>query len=161
MKKLICLLLLCILFIPYAWAQGESTQGEDNFTLWFEDGFSLSIPEGWVSYPSGDAGEPDIRYVLGDADGSRYMYIQRRATALEDIDALDAALTAHESYEKTGELRFNGQTFLAFIAADLNASGCMTILDGHLLTFIFTPQTDSDYMLLAAEIMDSFSSLAG
>ena len=59
-------------------------------------------------------------------------------------------------YEKTGELTFGGQTFLAYGIPAENLSGCMTILNDHLLTFIYSPQSDSEYMLQAAEIMDTF-----
>ena len=97
-----------------------------------------------------------MRYILGDGTGSRYLYIQFRPASYEDMTQLAAALDAHESYQKTGELTFNGQSFLAFIDAAQNVSGCMTLFDGQLLAFIFHPQDDSEYMLLAAEIMNTF-----
>lgn len=152
MKKIICLLLLIILSAMPAIAQEEKM-----FTLWFEEGFSLNLPEGWVSHPVGAAAlEGDIRYILGDAEGARYLYILYRESTHTAMESLDAALAAHETYEKTGDLTFNGQKFLAFIDPNQNISGCMTLLDGNLLTFIFTPQNDSDYMLLAASIMNHY-----
>lgn len=153
MKKIICLLLLALLAAMPALAQEEKM-----FTLWFEEGFSLNLPEGWVSYPVDEtASENDIRYILGDAYGARYLYILHRESTHTTMESLDAALAAHETYEKTGDLTFNGQKFLAFIDPNQNISGCMTLLDGDLLTFIFTPQNDSDYMLLAASIMNCYA----
>ena len=37
-----------------------------------------------------------------------------------------------------------------------NVSGCATVLNGAVLTFLFTPQDDSDYIMQVAEIMGSF-----
>lgn len=155
MKKILCILLVldCLCAMGFC-AQAE----EDVFTLWFEDGFSLSLPEGWVCYPVSAAdAEKGMRYALGDADSTHFMYIQRQPTTLADMDALDAAIEAHEGYEKTSELNFNNQSFLAFIAPAQNISACVTLFDGDLLAFIFTPQDDSAYMLTATGIMESFT----
>lgn len=151
MKKLFCLLLILLMTAAPAMAQGD-----EMFTLWFEEGFSLDLPEGWVSYPVNETGDSDIRYILGDKDGSRYLYVVIRESTHSTIQSLDAALSGHESYQKTGDLTFSGQKFLAFIDPSQNISGCMTLLDGDLLSFIFTPQNDSDYMLLAASIMNHY-----
>ena len=154
MKKLFCrVMALCML------ASCACAQSNDTFTLWFEDGFSLSIPEGWVYYAvSTDDAGAGVRYVLGDGNGSRYMYIQRQSTDISDVSALVEAIDDREDWEKTSELRFNDQEFIAFIVPDCNISGCATILDGDFLTFVFSPQNDSVYMLTATEIMQSFSS---
>ena len=155
MKKILCILLVlgCLCAMGFC-AQAE----EDVFTLWFEDGFGLSLPEGWVCYPVSAAdAEKGMRYALGDADSTHFMYIQRQPTTLTDMDALDAAIEAHEGYEKTSELNFNNQPFLAFIAPAQNISACVTLFDGDLLAFIFTPQDDSAYMLTATGIMESFT----
>lgn len=156
MKKLICLILMLLVLAPCAFAQSAG-----SFTLWFEEGFSLDLPEGWVSYPADEAAQSsDIRYILGDNESSRYMYILYRPTTYEDIALLDAAIASDAAYEKTGDLMFNGQSFIAFAMPGQDASGCMTLHDGHLLTFVYTPQSDSDYMMLAASIMDTFNSIA-
>jgi len=152
MKKIFCLLLMLMLAAMPAMAQGS-----EMFSLWFEEGFCLHLPEGWMSHPVDEtSAEKDIRYILGDSEGSRYLYILIRESVHPSMQALDAALAAHETYEKTGDLIFNGQQFLAFIDPTQNISGCMTLLDGDLLSFIFTPQDDSDYMLLAASIMNCY-----
>ena len=147
MKRWICLLLALALPAACACAEGAA------FTLRFDEGFSLRLPAGWVSYPAEGAG---VRYALGDGTGGRYLYILAQDAPFEDFDALQAAV-AEGGREPTGALDMKGQPFAAFIAPDLNASGCATLLGGELITFLFTPQSDSEYMLAAAQIMDSFA----
>ncbi|MBR1820161.1 MAG: hypothetical protein IJ769_00915 [Clostridia bacterium] len=148
-KKLVCLLLALCLCAACALAEDA---GAEKFTLRFDEGFSLSLPAGWVSYPVADS---TIRYALGDGDG-RYMYVLAQTAAFADFEAMRAALDAREGWGKTSPLDLNGQSFAAFIVPELNASGCATLLNGELLTFLFTPQDDADYMLTVAEIMASY-----
>ena len=145
-KKLICLaaaLLLCAATLA-AYAEGGT------FALRFDEGFTMSLPEGWVSYPAGNG---PIRYALGPGDGARFLYIQVQPTDIDTPDAMREAIEKSGQCGKTSPLELNGKDFAAFVAPDLNASGCATIHDGQLITFLFTPQDDSDYMLVAAEIM--------
>ena len=145
-KKLICLavaLLLCAAALA-AYAEGGT------FALRFDEGFTMSLPEGWVSYPAGNG---PIRYALGPGDGARFLYIQVQPTDIDNPDAMREAIEKSGQCGKTSPLELNGKDFAAFVAPDLNASGCATIHDGQLITFLFTPQDDSDYMLVAAEIM--------
>ena len=148
LKKVFCLALAVCLCGICALAEGEA-----QFTLRFDEGFSLTLPEGWVSYPIQD---PVIRYALGDGSGERFLYILAEPSPYADFEAMRAALDAREDCGKASALDLNGQPFAAFIASDLNASGCATVLNGETLTFLFTPQDDSDYMLTVAEIMASF-----
>lgn len=150
MKKMICLLLaLCLC------ALGACAVAED-IAVRFDEGFSLDLPEGWVSYPISD---PEIRYALGDGSGERYLYILAQPAAFEDFEAMQAALDAREDLGKTSVLDLNDQSFAAFIAPDLNASGCSTLWNGEMLTFLFTPQSDTDFMLTVAGIMASFKAV--
>ena len=146
-RKLICLVLAMLLLAGVAAAE---TGG--RFTLRFDEGFRLSLPEGWVSYP---AEGTNARYILGDGAG-RYLYVLVQPSPYADFDALSAAIDAREDCGKTSPLDLNGQPFAAFIVPGLNASGCATLLNGEALTFLFTPQDDSDYMLAVAQIMASF-----
>ena len=156
MKKIICILLMCLAFSFTAFAETGET-----FTLWFEEDFSLDLPAGWVSYPVSEEDRAgDIRYILGNGEGTRLMYILCRPTTYESIDALNTAVLADEDYEKTGDLVFDGQPFIAFALSGQDISGCMTLHDGNLLTFVYSPQSDSEYMMLAASIMDTFNSIA-
>lgn len=141
--------LLLALCLCAACALAEETE---KFDLRFDEGFTLTLPAGWVSYALDD---PTIRYALGDGEG-RYMYIFAQAAPFDDFEAMRAAIDAREGWGKTSALDLNGQPFAAFIVPALNASGCATLLEGEQLTFLFTPQDDSDYMLTVAEIMASY-----
>ncbi len=146
MKRVLVILLFICLMMPCVLAEGSA------FTLRFDEGFSLSLPEGWVSYPVEDE---TIRYALGDGAG-RYMYILTQPSAFGDFDALRAAIDAREDWGRTSPLELDGQSFAAFIVPELNASGCSTLLGSEVFTFLFTPQDDSDYMLTVAEIMAGY-----
>ena len=148
-RKLLCALIVLCLCAACACAE----TGKATFTLNFDEGFSLALPQGWVSYP---AGEDGIRYALGDGSGERFLYILAGPTELADFDQMCAAIEAREDCGKTSALDLNGQPFAAFIAQGLNASGCATLQNGEVITFLFTPQDDSDYMLTVAEIMASY-----
>ena len=134
-------------------AGGALAEAGERFTLRFPEGFSLSLPAGWVSYPIEDA---TIRYALGDGAG-RYLYVLAQPSPFSDFDDVRAAIDAREDLGKTSPLDLNGQPFAAFIAPELNASGCATLLGGELITFLFTPQDDSEYMLTVAQIMASYA----
>ena len=143
-KAMLCLLIaLCL---------GSAVAEGSAFTLRFDEGFSLSLPEGWVSYPVEDE---TIRYALGDGAG-HYMYILTQPSVFGDFDALRAAIDAREDWGRTSPLELDGQSFAAFIVPELNASGCSTLLGSEVFTFLFTPQDDSDYMLTVAEIMAGY-----
>ena len=143
-KMLVCLAVALCLCAVSALAEAGV------FTLHFDEGFSLTLPSGWVSYPTG---EGPIRYALGAGDGVRYLYILAQSTDIVDFDAMRRAIEARGDCGRTSPLELNGRDFAAFIAPEMNASGCATIHNGELITFLFTPQDDSDYMLLAAQIM--------
>lgn len=128
--------------------------------VWFEEGFALSLPEGWVSYDVSDEDREDgIRYSLGDGSGERMLYIQLKSTRIQDVGALGEAVENTDGLSKTGDLSFGDTDFVAFIDSRQNASCCATLWGSDLVVFIFTPQTDSDFMLTASQIMESFDIL--
>ena len=153
MKKLICALLALCVCAGCALAETGAT-----FPLWFDGEFSLNLPEGWVSFPVSPAdARAGIQYALGTPGGERCLDIQRQKVAkIEGFGALKAALEAREDCSKVQELALNGQAFASFIMPGENVSGCATVLDGAVLTFLFQPQDDSDYIMSVAEIMASF-----
>lgn len=142
--------------IPEAEPTEEPAPAED-VEVWFEEGFGLTLPGGWVRYAVSDAdGANGIRYALGDGTGERTLYIQFRSEGIDDIEALSQAVENTDGLTKTGDLTFGGTDFVAFIDARQNLSCCATLWGGELAVFMFTPQTDSDYMLTASRIMESF-----
>jgi len=129
----------------------------ESFVLWFDEGFGLSLPEGWVCYDvNAEDAKAGIRYALGDATGARYLYIQLTDSRYEDIEALTQAVDAAQNLMKSGRLTFGGLEFVSFIDQDRNASCCATVWGENLLVFIFTPQNDLDYMLDASRMMETF-----
>lgn len=153
MKRLLCAMLALCLCAGCALAEADK-----GFTLWFDGEFSLDLPAGWASYPvPEEAAKAGIQFMLGDAEAARLLYVQRqRVPGIVDCDALRAALEAREDCGKVQELALNGHAFATFIMSAANVSGCATVLNGAVLTFLFTPQDDSDYIMQVAEIMGSF-----
>ena len=146
------LLLWVIVALCLCAAGALSEEETKTFDLRFDEGFTLSLPEGWVSYP---ALEGPIRYILGAGDGARFLYILVQPAPDGGFEAMRAAIEANADCGRTSPLDLNGRTFAAFIAPRLNASGCATLADGKVVTFLFAPQDDSDFMLTAAGIMGS------
>lgn len=126
--------------------------------VWFEEGFSLFLPDGWVSYAVSEEDKANgIRYALGDGTGERNLYIQVTPTTLTSMEALAGAVENTEGLSKTGDLNFGDADFVAFIDSRQNASCCATLFNGQQMLFMFTPQTDSDFMLVASRMMESFT----
>lgn len=134
------------------------TAEPSDIELWFEEGFGLDLPQGWVSYPMEGASSA-IRYALGDGSGEHFLYIELQPTALEAVSQLSETVEGAEAMEKTGELVFGDTTFVTFIDASRDVNCCATLWGDQLLTFAFTPQSDADYMLTATRIMGSFKQL--
>lgn len=138
----------------------EPAEAPEIFEVWFEEGFSLSVPEGWVSYAVSEEDRADgVRYALGDGSGKRLLYILIEPSRMADIETLSEAVENAEGLTRTGELTFGGVDFVAFIDARQNASCCATLIGGDRVVFMFTPQTDSDYMLAASRLMETFNKL--
>lgn len=132
----------------------------ETCAVWFEEGFGLSLPGDWLSYPVSDADRAaGIRYALGDSAGANMLYIQFKPTRMADTDALAEAVESTDGLDKTGALTFGGTDFVAFIDSRQNASCCATLWGDELAVFVFTPQTDSDFMLTASQLMESFNTL--
>ena len=130
---------------PDGTEEPESTPEPEDCEVWFEEGFGLTLPGGWVSYDVSDEDrESGVRYALGDGTGERMLYIQFKA-----VGASDAAL----------KLVCEDTAFVTFIDARQNASCCATLWGGEMAAFVFTPQSDSDFMLTASQLMESFKIL--
>lgn len=151
MKRLLCCLLALMMLIPVCLAE----EPFDSARVTFEDGFSLSLPADWVSYAVDPAlAELGYIYCLGSVDGERLMYIQRWAAGVTDIEALSAHLESRDEIELRSDA--NGDFLMySFVGAD--CSGCATVLDGSVLNLLFLPQSDSENMLIAATVLESFS----
>lgn len=151
LKKTLCLLLLAALFTLPAFAETP----ESTVRVQFEDGFSLSLPTDWVSFEvSPEDAEVGVMYCLGNADASRLLYVQRWSAPFSDLDALRAALEGDSNVVLRSDAD-SSSPFLMYNLASSDASGCIALFADGVLNLLFTPQSDADYMLTAATIMES------
>ena len=80
----------------------EAPDAQSGVLLGFEDGFALELPAGWKRYvPDAEMRENDISYCLSDADGTRWLYIQKWESDCTDIEALNRQIAeeAEENHE--------------------------------------------------------------
>lgn len=138
-------------------ASAEISAAEGAVTLWFEEGFGLELPRGWMRYPvSAEDMAAGVRCALGDGGGANFLYVHIRPTTLKDAAALEAAVLAEPACVKPARLTFGGVDFVAFIDASRGASCCAAVIGENRVTFIFVPQSDPDYMLAASRLMETF-----
>lgn len=150
MKKLIALvaaLCLCALCLP-AWAEEDAPIVQP-----FEDGFSLTLPRDWLSYPVPDAdAKAGLVYLLSDAEGAHYLCISSAPCALKGVQALYQAMTDRENAAISGD-------FVTFTDGDAFAAA--TLMDGSLWQFLFTDAADDEaFRALAEEILASLAPAA-
>ena len=151
MKKLLCCLLALLALIPAALSEKA-----DIVNVTFEDGFTLSLPADWVSYEvSAELQESGFIYCLGSTDGAQLMYIQRWNTDIATIEDLRSALELREEIKLSATQASND--FLLYSFTDADCSGCAALLNDSILNLLFTPQSDSEMMLIAATALASFS----
>jgi len=149
MKKLLCILLTMLMLIPFAAAESHY----ESVTLAFEDGFSLSVPSDWVSFPLTEEQQASgFIYCLGSADAARLMYIQRWNTDYASLADLQSDMEQRPEIV----LRSSNESFLMYNFSSGDCSGCMTLLNGDVLNLLFLPQSDPENMLIAATIATTF-----
>lgn len=127
----------------------------------FEDGFALVLPEGWRYYPLDEAmAAQGVVYCLSDAEAQNWLYIQRWDSDCADMNALKALIDRSTEPQTSGVYNFNGQDFVVYDLAEGDLSCCAALWRDSIINFVFTPQSDADFMAVAAQVMDSFSELA-
>ena len=138
-------------------AASTPTPKPEVVPLAFEDGFSLELPEGWRYHSlSAEMAEKGVLYCLSDATGERWLYIHRWDTDCADLNDLSALIERATHPQTSGVYNFNGTDFLVYDIAEGDVSCCAALMDGSILNFVFTPQSDADFMAAAAGIMNSF-----
>ena len=129
-------------------------------TLAFEDGFSLELPADWLHYEvSDEMARSGVLYCLSDAAANRWLYIQSWSTDCADVDALCALIRETAQPQTSGVYEFNGTQFVVYDLTDADVSCCAALLNGRVLNFVFTPQSDADFMVIAARIIGTFTAL--
>ena len=141
-------------------ATEEPDAAQDAVTLAFEDGFSLELPADWLHYEvSDEMAQSGVLYCLSDAAANRWLYIQSWSTDCADIDALCALIRETAQPQTSGVYEFNGTQFVVYDLTDEDVSCCAALLNDRVLNFVFTPQSDSDFMVIAARIIGTFTVL--
>ena len=126
----------------------------------FEDGFSLELPEGWLYHPVTEAmAEQGVVYCLSDAAGIGWLYIQNWSTDCADLDELKAQIDRTTELQTSGVYDFNGTNFVVYDLTEGDVSCCAALVDGRVLNLVFTPQSDADFMAVAAHILNTFEIL--
>ncbi|MBQ3575431.1 MAG: hypothetical protein IJA26_07155 [Clostridia bacterium] len=126
-------------------------------SLAFEDGFALDLPADWKHYPlTQEMADMGVIYCLSDAAGARWMYIQKWNTDCADMDALLEVVSAASDPGNSGIREVNGTEFIIYNIAAENVSCCAAMLGDQVLNFVFTPQTDMDFMAQAVQIIGTF-----
>lgn len=129
-------------------------------TLAFEDGFTLQLPEGWLYHEvSDEMAAQGVYYSLSDSTGVCRLYIQSWLSDCADMNALKELIDRTTAPQSSGVYAFNGTDFVVYDLSEGDISCCAALKDGRVLNFVFTPQSDPDYMLTAAQIMSSYTVL--
>ena len=141
-------------------ATQESAAAQSTVTLAFEDGFSLELPADWLHYEvSDEMAQSGVLYCLSDADAGRWLYIQSWSTDCADIDALCTLIRETAQPQTSGVYEFNGTQFVVYDLTDVDVSCCAALLNCRVLNFVVTPQSDVDFMVIAARIIGTFTVL--
>ena len=151
MKKLICALMALMMICSFAMAEGTVRLG-------FAEGFALDLPEGWLHYSvSEEMSQQGVLYCLSDAEAARWLYIQSWESDCADADALLELVNTTARPVSSGKYDFNGSEFVVYDLEEGDVSCCATIMNGKILNFVFTPQSDADFMATAAQVIGSYT----
>ena len=141
-------------------ATQEPAAEQSAVTLAFEDGFSLELPADWLHYEvSDEMAQSGVLYCLSDASAERWLYIQSWTTDCADVHALCALIRETAQPQTSGVYEFNGTQFVVYDLTEGDVSCCAALLGDRVLNFVFTPQSDSDFMVIAARIIGTFTVL--
>lgn len=181
MKKFLCLLLSLLMLMSMACAEPAtsaavetpeaSVQPEESAApvqspalpvrVGFEDGFSLELPAGWKYYTiTEEMAAQGVLYCLSDESAQRWLYIQSWNTDCADIDSLQDLIERSAAPQTSGIYTFNGTDFVIYDLVEGDVSCCAALVDGRVLNFVFTPQSDAAFMATATQMIGSFGMLA-
>ena len=152
MKKLFCILFALLLLVSAASAEASY----ESVRVEFDAGFSLDLPADWVSYEvPAELTDDGFIYCLGSADGQRLMYVQRWDMVFTDLSALHSVLSQRPEIVLRTDTATADGSFLLYNFVDGDCSGCATLVNNTPINLLFLPQSDADYMLIAASILSS------
>lgn len=158
MKKAFIRPVILIVLLTLLGCAATAAAEESDVRIAFEDGFSLEFPDGWQYYePNEELRAEGVLYCLSDAASENWLYIQIQDAQYDSIDALHASICADDEVKFSGVYNFGGVPFVVYDLAEGDVSCCAALLEGKLLRFSFTPQSDSAFMAVASRIMGSFA----
>lgn len=175
MKKILCMLLALLMLLGMANAEPAATEAPAApeasaaptpapaapVVLGFEDGFSLELPAGWMYYTiTEEMAAQGVLYCLSDESAQRWLYIQSWNTDCTDIDSLQDLIDRTAMPQTSGIYTFNGTDFVIYDLVEGDVSCCAALVDGRVLNFVFTPQSDAAFMATATQVIGSFGVLA-
>jgi len=174
MKRFLCLLLILMLLgTAFAEPAAQETPAASEpsaapieepslpVRLGFEDGFSLELPAGWKYYTiTEEMAAQGVLYCLSDESAQRWLYIQSWNTDCTDIDALQDLIERSAAPQTSGIYTFNGTDFVIYDLLEGDVSCCAALVDGRVLNFVFSPQSDAAFMATATQVIGSFGVLA-
>lgn len=175
MKKTLILLFSLLMLLGMACAEPAVTEAVDatpeasiapteapneSVILGFEDSFCLELPAGWKYYAiTEDMAAQGVLYCLSDESAQRWLHIQSWNTDCADIDALKNLIDRTAAPQTSGVYTFNGTDFVIYDLVEGDVSCCAALLDGRVLNFVFTPQSDAAFMATATQVIGSFGVL--
>ena len=145
---------------PTTGAEDAGDAASDTVRIGFEDGFSVELPDGWLYHPTTeDMSRDGVIYCLSDADGAGWLYIQLWNTDCTELTDLKALIDRTTDIQTSGIYSFNGTNFVVYDLTEGDVSCCAALLNGKALNLVFTPQSDADFMAVAAQILNTFELL--
>lgn len=135
-------------------------EASGSVTLGFEEGFAIELPAGWLHYTITEEMAVDgVVYCLSDAAGQCWLYIQKWQSDCTDADALLELVNNTAAPINSGKYNFNGSDFVVYDLETSDVSCCATLMDGNILNFVFTPQSNADFMVTAAQVIGTYTVL--
>ena len=141
-------------------AEEDIPDAPSTVRMGFEDGFALELPNGWLYHPVSEAmAEHGVVYCLSDAEEAGWLYVQSWASECADINALKELVDRTADVQTSGVYAFNGTDFVVYDMTEGDVSCCAALLNGRVLNLVFSPQSDADFMAVAAQILATFEIL--
>ena len=141
-------------------AEEPKAESPSTVRMGFEDGFALELPEGWLYHlVTEEMAEQGVVYCLSNAEGTGWLYVQNWFTDCATLDELKELIDRTTRLQTSGVYTFNGTDFVVYDLMEGDVSCCAALVDGRALNLVFTPQSDADFMAVAAQILNTFEIL--
>ncbi len=155
---LLALMMLCVSALAMAEAAAEVTVEvtfEGEWVEFEEYGLKICLPTDWVEYEV----EEEL-YMAGTEDDTQLLVMNELELDEATIEALLAGLTDTEGLTDVAIVIINGVSYVTYVIEDDDVFGVVTITEaGAVLDFMFAPNSDSDFVDLAMQIVASITTM--